>query len=110
MTILNVVGQCGPLVGTRLYPDNEGPGYVRGMGICGVAMGIVVVLAGVLRVVLAAENRRRRREWDLADALGEEDGESEGEAEPLAGEDEVDSRAARHWKKRGKEERFVMML
>ncbi|KAK3100931.1 hypothetical protein LTR53_018741, partial [Teratosphaeriaceae sp. CCFEE 6253] len=33
VALLNVVGQMGPLVGTRLYPDADGPYYVKGMGI-----------------------------------------------------------------------------
>ncbi|ERF68332.1 hypothetical protein EPUS_02788 [Endocarpon pusillum Z07020] len=31
LAILNVVGQCGPLVGTRLYPESDAPFFVRGM-------------------------------------------------------------------------------
>jgi MFS family permease len=60
MAVLNVVGQMGPLVGTRLYPDVEGPYYVKGMTVCAVAMGMVVVLAFALRVVLSRENAKRR--------------------------------------------------
>ena len=60
MAVLNIVGQMGPLVGTRLYPDVEGPYYVRGMTVCAVAMGRVVVLAFALRVVLSRENAKRR--------------------------------------------------
>ncbi|KAK4140347.1 high-affinity nicotinic acid transporter, partial [Dichotomopilus funicola] len=37
--LLQVVGQCGPLVGTRLYPDRDGPYYTRGMAVCAGAMG-----------------------------------------------------------------------
>lgn len=62
MTILNVVGQLGPLIGTRLYPDADRPYFVRGMVACAVAMAVVGVLALVLRVVLVRENERRMRE------------------------------------------------
>lgn len=61
MTILNIIGQCGPLIGTRLYPDSEGPFYVRGMTICASAMLLVAILAGVLRMVLSRENARRSK-------------------------------------------------
>jgi len=61
IAVLNVVGQMGPLVGTRLYPDSEGPFYVRGMAVCAGCMGMVVVLACALRVVLGRENARRLR-------------------------------------------------
>lgn len=60
MAVLNVVGQMGPLVGTRLYPDVEGPYYVKGMTVCAVSMGMVVVLAFALRVVLSRANAKSR--------------------------------------------------
>lgn len=56
--LMQVVGQCGPLVGTRLYPDGDGPFYEYGMSICAVAMLGVVVLALGLRFYLAKLNRR----------------------------------------------------
>lgn len=67
MAVLNVIGQMGPLVGTRLYPESDGPYYVGGMTACGAAMMAVLVLAYFLRVLLKQENARRRRrakgEW-----------------------------------------------
>ncbi|KAG7288082.1 hypothetical protein NEMBOFW57_007604 [Staphylotrichum longicolle] len=60
--LMQVVGQCGPLVGTRLYPDADGPYYTRGMAVCAVAMGVVAVLVGVLRWWLGRMNRRWERE------------------------------------------------
>ncbi|KAK5117361.1 hypothetical protein LTR62_005978 [Meristemomyces frigidus] len=77
MAVLNVIGQMGPLVGTRLYPDAEGPYYVKGMSVCAGAMALVAVLALVLRFVLEAENARRRSEW--------RDGPGEAEGEALVG-------------------------
>lgn len=62
MTILNLIGQCGPLLGTRLYPDSDAPYYVRGMLVCSTAMSIVFVLALVLKRVLARENEVSARE------------------------------------------------
>jgi len=61
MTILNIIGQCGPLIGTRLYPDSEGPFYVRGMTVCAMAMLLVAILAGVLRAVLVRTNAARAK-------------------------------------------------
>ncbi|PIA88971.1 putative transporter [Cercospora beticola] len=61
MAVLNLVGQMGPLVGTRLYPDAEGPYYTKGMAVCAVAMGCVAGLTLVLRGVVRAQNRKRRR-------------------------------------------------
>ncbi|KZM25884.1 uncharacterized protein EKO05_0009157 [Ascochyta rabiei] len=60
MAILNVIGQCGPLVGASLFPDEQGPWYVRGMAICAGFMVLTAVLAAVLRWTLVRENRRAR--------------------------------------------------
>lgn len=62
LTILNVVGQCGPLVGTRLYPKEEGPFYEKGMAVCAGAMLLVALGAVGLRSWLMKENRRLDRE------------------------------------------------
>lgn len=58
VALLNVIGQCGPLVGTRLYPDDDAPYFIRGMAVCAVAMGIAACLAAALRLLLVKENRR----------------------------------------------------
>lgn len=92
IALLNVVGQCGPLVGTRLFPAAEAPGYVRGMGVCAACMGVVGVLAGVLRWVLVRENKK-------SENMREEEGGGE-DGVPLVGR-----RGAR-----GREEGFVYML
>lgn len=103
MTILNVVGQCGPLIGTRLYPDAEGPGYVKGMAVCAGAMGLVVVLASGLRVVLRRQNGRSALQWaDTAVDDHELNGGDEA-AERLAG-------AGTSSREREKPDRFVLML
>ncbi len=60
MAVLNIIGQMGPLLGTRLYPDADKPYFVKGMSVCAGAMAVVFVLAFVLRMVLVKENRRRR--------------------------------------------------
>ena len=56
MAMLNIIGQCGPLVGTRLYPDTDKPYYVRGMSICALFMLAVAGLAFLLRIVLKRAN------------------------------------------------------
>ena len=61
MAILNIIGQFGPLVGTSIFPDEEGPWYVKGMAICAGFMMVVAVLAGVLRWVLIRENKKDRQ-------------------------------------------------
>ena len=83
MTILNVIGQCGPLIGTRLYPDEDKPYYVTGMTVCAAAMLIVFALSVILRIILIRENRRRRHD-DAA--IDRRDVVAADEAEPLASE------------------------
>ncbi|KAF3134910.1 hypothetical protein TWF703_006241 [Orbilia oligospora] len=63
VAILNLVGQCGPLLGTRLYPARDGPYYTMGMTICGGFMLAVAGLAFWLRVMLAGENRKRDEDY-----------------------------------------------
>ncbi|EPS32731.1 hypothetical protein PDE_07691 [Penicillium oxalicum 114-2] len=58
IAILNIIGQCGPLLGTRLYPETDGPWYIRGMATCSFFMVLVAFLAICLRVILQRANRR----------------------------------------------------
>ncbi|RYN93668.1 hypothetical protein AA0120_g4225 [Alternaria tenuissima] len=58
MALLNIIGQMGPLVGTSIFPDEDGPYYVKGMSICAGFMLFVGFLAAILRWVLVRENRR----------------------------------------------------
>ncbi|KAK3318284.1 major facilitator superfamily domain-containing protein [Apodospora peruviana] len=75
--LLQVVGQCGPLVGTRLYPDVDAPYYTRGMAVCAGAMLGVAVLALGLRWYLVKMNSR----WDEPDGCdGQDVGGEEQEA------------------------------
>jgi len=60
MAMLNLIGQCGPLVGTSIFPKTDAPYYVRGMTICAAFMALVGILAFILRVVLIKQNKRRR--------------------------------------------------
>lgn len=72
--LMQVIGQCGPLVGTSLYPKTDGPWFTRGMGICAGAMLGVAGLAMGLRWHLATRNRR----LDNADEYGGDSEEEEG--------------------------------
>ncbi|KAH8912189.1 MFS general substrate transporter [Coniochaeta sp. PMI_546] len=56
--LLQVLGQCGPLVGARLYPVRAGPFYTGGMAVCAGAMTGVAVLALGLRWYLSRLNKR----------------------------------------------------
>lgn len=74
VAMLQFLGQCGPLLGTRLYPERDGPLYLKGMLVCWVFMVLVGILAWALRIVLRRENERRKRMW--FDSGGQEEGEA----------------------------------
>ncbi|RPB08987.1 MFS general substrate transporter [Morchella conica CCBAS932] len=59
--LVQVIGQCGPLLGTKLYPPEDGPYYVRGMSTCCGALVMVCVLAYLQRWRLKRKNLRRER-------------------------------------------------
>lgn len=61
MMVMNIVGQCGPLIGVNLFPRSDGPRYVRGMVISGMFMSGVVVLSALLRWKLINMNRTQGR-------------------------------------------------
>ncbi|KAF1848432.1 MFS general substrate transporter [Cucurbitaria berberidis CBS 394.84] len=56
IVILNLIGQCGPLLGTRLYPSSEKPLYVKGQSVCAAFMFLFCFLALGLRALLVWEN------------------------------------------------------
>ncbi len=70
--MLNLLGQFGPLVGTRLYPDSDKPYYVKGMAVCSIFMFFVALLAWWLRRILVRENERWT-EFETAIERGEDE-------------------------------------
>lgn len=58
VVMLNLFGQFGPLVGTRLYPDSDKPYYVKGMAVCSIFMFLVSLQAWWLKRRLIKENER----------------------------------------------------
>ncbi|EER40246.1 high-affinity nicotinic acid transporter [Histoplasma capsulatum var. duboisii H88] len=61
--ILNLIGQCGPLLGSNIFPASDGPSYVRGQAICAAFMGFNCFLALLLRTLLAKQNRELDRRY-----------------------------------------------
>jgi hypothetical protein len=57
--ILATVGQCGPILGTRVFPASQGPYYRPGMWICCGFCFLVFGLATTLSLLLKRENNRR---------------------------------------------------
>ena len=79
IAILNLIGQCGPLLGTRVYPSEEGQYYRKGMWVCAGFMLFNGVLAMGLRCLLRWENERLdSRFGDVREGEGEVGVENDG--------------------------------
>lgn len=76
MVMLGFLGQLGPLIGVRLYPDEEGPYYTKGMAVCAGFMAAVAGLTWGLRGYL----RRKNAEGyvKIEDAADDDEGLMEG--------------------------------
>ena len=71
LTILQVIGQMGPLLGVQLFPKSQGPYYVPGMAICAGFMLFVAILALALRWDLARKNKSQTvAEYEMVDGAG----------------------------------------
>lgn len=78
--ILNLVGQCGPFLGTNIFPDSDGPRYVKGQAICAAFMFFVAFLALSLRTLLVWENRQLDKKY------GPKEEQQNGKGQPVAEE------------------------
>ncbi|EMC93083.1 hypothetical protein BAUCODRAFT_77488 [Baudoinia panamericana UAMH 10762] len=61
-TVLATIGQCGPLLGTNVFPASEKPYYRKGMWISAAFCLLVAVLSGILSCWLIYENRKMEKE------------------------------------------------
>ncbi|CAH0023694.1 unnamed protein product [Clonostachys rhizophaga] len=59
LAIFGMVGQCGPILGARLFPKNEGPYYEKGMWICCGVLLFAALVALVLSLSLRWQNKQR---------------------------------------------------
>ncbi|KAK8058065.1 MFS transporter [Apiospora phragmitis] len=67
MVMLNAVGQCGPLLGTNIFPSREKPYYVTGQSVCAAFMFFTALLALSLRLLLQHENAKLDRRYGSLD-------------------------------------------
>ncbi len=70
LVVINVIGQCGPILGTRLYPTLQGPRYVEGMSICATFVFFAAIMAVALRILLVWENKKVDRKYNKEPAIG----------------------------------------
>ena len=71
MTILATLGQCGPLLGTNVFPESEKPYYRKGMWISASFCLFIAFLSASLSYILIKENRKME-EQGLIPKKGEE--------------------------------------
>ncbi|CAD6584030.1 MAG: hypothetical protein ASARMPREDX12_001511 [Alectoria sarmentosa] len=82
IVLLNLIGQCGPLLGTNSFPTNESPRYIKGMAISAAFTFFTGFLALGLRCLLVWENRKLDKvhgfdKTRVVNQRGEEEQESE---------------------------------
>ncbi|PNS18764.1 High-affinity nicotinic acid transporter [Sphaceloma murrayae] len=78
VVMLNLVGQCGPVLGTRVYPTGDAPRYVRGHAVCAGFLFFNAAIAVVLRVYLKYWNGRWDREFGTVEEQRGREGRGEG--------------------------------
>ncbi|KAL5343182.1 major facilitator superfamily domain-containing protein [Aspergillus crustosus] len=61
MALLAVFGECSSFVSSTVFPDSEGPIYIRGCAIGCALSGCIAILAGGLYIKLNYENKKRDR-------------------------------------------------
>ncbi|KAI9745629.1 MAG: hypothetical protein M1818_001163 [Claussenomyces sp. TS43310] len=64
--MLQIIGQCGPLVGIRLYPHHDAPFFTPGMWVCFGAMIFTAALSMCLRFYLRHQNRGKDAQGDAS--------------------------------------------
>jgi len=74
IAILNLVGLCGPLLGTRVYPANDSPYYRLGMWVCAAFMLFNSLLAFGLRCLLVWENKQLDRKYGTPGVVAQQGG------------------------------------
>lgn len=70
IVILNIIGQCGPFLGTNAFPENEGPRYIKGQSICAAFMFFTTILALGLRCLLVWENKQLEKQFGSVSERG----------------------------------------
>ncbi|KAL0930056.1 major facilitator superfamily transporter [Colletotrichum truncatum] len=67
LAIFGMVGQCGPILGARLFPKTEQPWYSKGMWICAGILFAAAILATILSLSLRYQNKKRDEKHGKSD-------------------------------------------
>ncbi|KAL4973975.1 major facilitator superfamily domain-containing protein [Aspergillus desertorum] len=82
MALLAVLGQCSSFVSSTVFPDSEGPFYIRGCAIGCALTGCMALMAGGLCFRLSYENKKRDRLYGPVTDNVRIDVTAEGDANP----------------------------
>jgi hypothetical protein len=84
LAIFGMIGQCGPILGAHLFPEEEGPYYTKGMAVCAGLLFAAAVLSQILSLSLRLQNRSRDQKHGKADVYSmPEDVSDIGDAHPM---------------------------
>ncbi|RSL55673.1 hypothetical protein CEP54_009221 [Fusarium duplospermum] len=67
LTIFGMVGQCGPILGARIFPKSQGPYYEKGIWICCGVLLFASFVAIILSLSLRWQNRQRDQKHGKSD-------------------------------------------
>ncbi|KAI0153868.1 major facilitator superfamily domain-containing protein [Pestalotiopsis sp. NC0098] len=67
IVLMNTIGQCGPFLGTNIFPTTQAPRYTEGMSVCAAFMFFCAILAFAQRCLLSWENAKLDREFGPVD-------------------------------------------
>ncbi|KAF2156471.1 pantothenate transporter liz1 [Myriangium duriaei CBS 260.36] len=67
VVILNLIGQCGPVLGNNVYPTNDGPRYTKGHSVCAAFLFFNACLAMTLRTYLSWQNKKMDKKYGTLD-------------------------------------------
>lgn len=65
IVLINLIGQCGPFLGTNVFPTKQAPRYVEGMSICAAFMFFSAIIALAQRLLLMWENSKLDRKYGV---------------------------------------------
>lgn len=74
MVILATMGQCGPLLGTNVFPASEAPYYRKGMWISAAFCLLIAACSTALAAILIFENRKMERDGLIPKKGEDQDG------------------------------------
>ena len=67
MAIFGIIGQIGPILGSRLFPTSQGPHYSKGMAVCaGLLLAAAAITQG-LSLSMRWQYRKRDQRYGKVD-------------------------------------------